>query len=95
MADFERCRDTLDERRSYGRHDWRVQTYDTLIDFLRLEVEDVLLGTEVGLVACLDFENEPFDERTTVACFRVRIRVPRLLLDLHRIGRQNGFEPRR
>ena len=86
-ADFGRCRDTLDERVLSWRHCRSAQTYDTLIDLVRLEVEDVLLGAEIFLIACFDFENESFDERTPVARFRVRIRIPRLLFDLHRIGR--------
>ena len=97
VVDSEQCRGILKggSNEAYGRRHGLGQslTNDTLIDLLWFQLEDILLRAEVLLIACFHFENEPFDERTAIARFRVRVRIPRLLFDFHGTGRQNGFEP--
>ena len=68
-------------------------TNNTLFNFLRFQLKNVFLCAEIGLVAGFHFENEAFDERTSVTSFRVGIRIPRFLFDLHCTGRKDGLEP--
>lgn len=70
-------------------------TDNALLDLLRFQLEDILLGTEIGLITRFHFENETFDEWTSVTCFRVRISIPGFLFDFHGIGGKNRFEPSR
>lgn len=57
------------------------------------QVEDVLLSSAVIVVDGLDLEDKLFDERAPVNCLRVRVGIPRLLLDDERRFRKNSPEP--
>ena len=68
-------------------------TNDTLFEFFWSQMEDILLGSEIGLIRCFDIQDEPFDKWATVSCSSVGIRIPRFFFDHHRTGGQNRFEP--